>query len=105
MGRTNNRNSYFNNGWLLEEDYKLWIEKVPTDISSARCSVCRKTFSLSNMGKNALDSHRKSTKHMAAVTAKRIDLVNEKSQYSTIRGFFEPVTSCESTVTSRGDRG
>ena len=47
---------YFSSDWLEDPEFKDWIVKV-SDITQARCKTCMKTFSLSNMGRQALVSH------------------------------------------------
>ncbi|XP_054720775.1 uncharacterized protein LOC129230403 [Uloborus diversus] len=42
-------------------EFKDWIQSVPNDIHKARCSIGKKTFTLSNMGRRALRSHAKGT--------------------------------------------
>lgn len=44
-----------------------WIQPVKGDPYSAQCTVCRKSFSLSNMGKTAVSSHASSKKHLGAM--------------------------------------
>ena len=57
----------FNKDWLLKEQYKSWLTPVPQDNTKAKCKLCIKTFSLSNMGEVAVRSHASGKKHMAAV--------------------------------------
>ena len=57
----------FNKDWLLKEQYKSWLTPVPQDNTKAKCKLCMKTFSLSNMGEVAVRSHASGKKHMAAV--------------------------------------
>ena len=47
----------FQDSWLYKNE---WLLKVPSDIHSARCSVCLKSFKVDNMGESALVSHEKS---------------------------------------------
>ncbi|XP_040359009.2 uncharacterized protein LOC120844468 [Ixodes scapularis] len=44
-----------------------WIQPVKGDPHSTQCTVCRKSFSLSNMGKTAVSSHASSKKHLGAM--------------------------------------
>ena len=57
----------FQDSWLYKNEYKEWLLKVPSDIHSARCSVCLKSFKVDNMGESALVSHAKSTGHQKAI--------------------------------------
>ena len=56
----------FQNSWLVHEQYKDWILK-DSDVYSARCGVCLKSFKIDNMGQSALDSHSKSTGHQTSM--------------------------------------
>ena len=57
----------FNNDWLLKEQYKSWLIPVSEDNTKAKCKLCSKVFSLSNMGEIAIKSHASGKKHIAAV--------------------------------------
>lgn len=54
----------FQVSWLLEPQFSKWLDRVPDDKYSAKCKLCLKTFSLSNMGRRAVTSHKSSGKHM-----------------------------------------
>ncbi|KAG0419894.1 hypothetical protein HPB47_003807, partial [Ixodes persulcatus] len=43
-----------------------WIRPVLNDSDSARCTICCKKFTLSNMGKMAITTHVEGKKHQAA---------------------------------------
>ena len=54
--------THFNPKWLKLPEYSNWL--IPVDDSnSAGCKQCNSTFSLSNMGKRALNSHMEGKKH------------------------------------------
>jgi hypothetical protein len=59
----------FSNSWLLHPDFKLWVAEVKSDPFSAHCKLCKKSFTLSNMGVQALTSHMKGKKHQSAFSA------------------------------------
>ena len=46
----------FNLEWMSKEEYKDWLLPEDSDNTKARCKLCRKTFSLSNMGEHSLKS-------------------------------------------------
>ncbi|KAJ8671436.1 hypothetical protein QAD02_002695 [Eretmocerus hayati] len=51
---------------VFENDFIVdfpWTRPVESDRYSAKCVLCNKVFSLSNMGRQALVSHEKSAKH------------------------------------------
>ena len=59
----------FNHEWLLKDQFKLWVAPVEHDLFSAKCKLCQKNFTLSNMGEQALRSHMQGKKHEKAVSA------------------------------------
>ena len=44
-----------------------WLQKVATDYSKGRCSLCNSTFDVSNMGVASIVSHKKGKKHIQIV--------------------------------------
>ena len=53
--------TYFFKDWLEDPDFKNWLV-ICTNITQARCKLCQKKFSLSNMGGQAQVSHAKGKK-------------------------------------------
>jgi len=49
----------FNERWLEDEKYKLWIKRGQTQ-RVASCKVCKKDVQLFTMGESALSIHMKS---------------------------------------------
>ena len=76
----------FNREWLSKKEYQLWLTPVEGDVTKAKCKICVKTFSLSNMGEIAVRSHASGKKHQAAVTL---------SQTGSVSHFFG--AKCETT--------
>jgi len=67
------KKTVFNVDWLKDEKLSPWLRENANDKFSAYCSFCKKTFSLSNMGKQSLASHARSSKHIAIIsTEKRV---------------------------------
>ena len=64
----------FNANWLDNTEW-WWLEAVSDDNQKARCTVCKKNFSLGNMGKNAVISHCKSQKHIDDAKLKQSEKV------------------------------
>ena len=62
--------TYFDDDWINADLYPsgTWLRKVK-DKNKAMCIKCRKTFSLSNMGCQAVKSHEKSVKHVRITKA------------------------------------
>lgn len=52
----------FNQKWLHIPEFS-WVAEVPNQSNNAHCQICNTTFSLSNMGKQALTSHMNGKKH------------------------------------------
>ena len=63
------KRTVFNTDWLKHGDWSHWLSRCVGDIHSARCSVCFRTFSLSNMGKQAVVSHATSANHVKNMSA------------------------------------
>uniref|UniRef100_A0A1B6KAK6 BED-type domain-containing protein n=2 Tax=Graphocephala atropunctata TaxID=36148 RepID=A0A1B6KAK6_9HEMI len=57
------KHTTFQANWLNEPQFNQWLERVPNDITSARCNICKKSFNLSNMGRRAVSSHMSGAKH------------------------------------------
>ena len=58
--------SIFNESWLSDEQFKLWLEKGP-DKHKALCRLCNSVIDITVMGKSALTSHSKGNKHQINV--------------------------------------
>ena len=63
----NVKTSRFNIDWLNRGEYKDWLLPEDSDPTKARCKICRKTFSISNMGEKAVRSHTKGKKHASSL--------------------------------------
>lgn len=57
------KKAIFNSAWLLDEKFSSWIKKDDNNPNAAYCKFCMKSFSLSNMGRQALLSHASGNKH------------------------------------------
>jgi hypothetical protein len=64
---TSSRKTVFNNEWLAYQNWSSWLVRCLDNLHAARCKVCLKTFALSNMGKQAVISHEKSSGHIRNV--------------------------------------
>ena len=51
----NKDQTYFQDTWLSDDKYKDWLVSTGKN-TQARCKRCKKTFELSNMGIQALES-------------------------------------------------
>ena len=63
-----NNQTYFSSDWLTDPNFVQWLVSVPEN-SKSKCRLCKKTFSLSNMGRQALMSHTSGQKHIKVVNA------------------------------------
>ena len=63
------KKTYFDELWLKDEKFGLWLQQVPNDRTCFRCKLCTKVLKLSNMGIEAIKSHESNSKHrgLAAV--------------------------------------
>ena len=59
----------FKQQWLQKREYSAWL-KQDEKKENARCSVCVKTFDISNMGESTLRRHQDGSKHKANMKAK-----------------------------------
>lgn len=64
------KHTFFQQDWLLEPCFKDWVQQVPRNAKVVMCNVYNKTIELSNMGRRALTSHMKGTKHQKKMRAK-----------------------------------
>ena len=46
----------FNKEWMDKVEYKDWLLPEPSNNTKAKCRLCMRSFSLSNMGEPALKS-------------------------------------------------
>ena len=58
----------FNSDWMLKDQYKTWLTSVPEDNTKAKYKLCAKSFSLSNIGEQALKSLTAGKKCITGVT-------------------------------------
>ena len=56
--------SKFQDSWLVEEEFKTWLQRDDKDETSAFCKVCWKSFSIANSGIENLKQHAKGKKHL-----------------------------------------
>ncbi|XP_075735012.1 uncharacterized protein LOC142776049 [Rhipicephalus microplus] len=73
-------------------DYASWIRPVENDWHKAMCTVCQKTFLLSNMGHRAVSSHASSKKHIAA-----LNFLKSASQPKILSFFKSPTDASPSS--------
>lgn len=59
----------FQDAWLSDPEFKLWVKRVDQKPKSAFCIFCHSEFALSNMGRQALKSHMKSKKHVSVISS------------------------------------
>ena len=62
------KQTFFQKEWLDDPEFKDWIQPVDSCNTEAKCKLCSKVFTLSNMGVGALKSHMKYKKHKDAVS-------------------------------------
>ena len=81
--------SRFNTDWLSREEYKDWLLPEESDNTKARYKICKKTFSLSNMGETAVKNHAAEKKH--ANFCEIISKTESDSDLFKKRGFYREV--------------
>ena len=76
--------SYFQDCWLVDDRFKDWISETQFR-TEARCKLCRKTITLSNMGVQALKNHAGGKKHKEHCMKVSVFLRGKKQAYHRIR--------------------
>src|SRR5678816_4047528 len=79
---TSNKKTNFNDQWLevkLNPQFIRWLGKGP-DSSKAYSKVCKKTFDLSNMGRQAEVSHSREETHL--------NLIKTQQDQPSLKNFF-----------------
>ena len=95
----------YNFAWEKKPEYKEWLQEDKKDDTKAVCRVCRKSFSIANMGEAALKSHIKKSQIPGKLTKheQTIKIVSQGRSISafgsTSRSGFTPVSSSSSTST------
>ena len=56
--------SKFNEEWKLKKAFSAWLTGVEGDDSRAYCSLCSRSFDVSNMRLSVIDDHHNGLKHM-----------------------------------------
>ena len=102
--------TFFSHDRLSDPEFKMWLVEVPGDNKLARCKHCKKSFNLSNMGRQALVSHGTGQKHQNVIKSiTDIDFTKEKhikvntnlSSMSSSNS-MKSVTNTHSTVSNFG---
>lgn len=79
------KKTVFNPDWTdpqINPQWCLWLKNVDKDPFRAQCTVCNKSFHLSNMGRQAITSHEDSKKHIK-------NLNSLKQTVAPIHAFFK----------------
>ena len=63
------KKTYFDELWLEDEKFGLWLQQVPNVRTCFRCKFCSKVLKLSNMGIEAIKSHESNGLAVVAVAA------------------------------------
>lgn len=76
------KRTLFNPEWTDKEinpEWCSWLKEVKSDPFSAHCSICRRSFQLSNMGRTAITSHEEGYKHQRNANSANGTLPLEKA--------------------------
>lgn len=68
---TPEKKTVFNVDWLTDESLSPWLRENANNKFSAYCCFCKKNFSLSNMGKQSLAIHSRSSKHTSIISTEK----------------------------------
>ena len=83
----------FNMDWMNKAEYKDWLEPDPVDNTNARCRICVKTFTLSNMGEPAVKSHAQGKRHQSTIQGSQTS--------SSIKHFFTVKDTATASTSSK----
>ena len=81
--KTRSKQTYFDQTWLVDEEFGEWVVEVKGDNTKYRCKVCRKTNEPSNMGKRALTDHQDGKTHDEKVKKVRNFFTSGKKKKQT----------------------
>ena len=84
------KKTVFNRPWVYDPEFSLLPQEVEDSPNESFCSSCKASFSLSNMGRQAVTSHGGSSKH-------RKSLKTANEQAFVMSAFFQ---RCHSTTTA-----
>ena len=65
----NKKECVFNNKWLLDSKYSIWLRKSSVK-GKVYCSICNKDSDITNMGVAALNSYAAGKKHVDNVASR-----------------------------------
>ena len=66
----------FQDIWLQNAKYSLWLQKCADDLSSAKCKVCSKIISVGGLGVKALEIHAQGSKHQQRMPVNNNTITN-----------------------------
>ena len=81
---------------MSKDQYKVGLTSVPEDNTKGKCKLCVKTFSLSNMGAQALKIHTAVKKDSTVMT--KTQKTSSVSDFSTVKYDTTPGTSCSASL-------
>ena len=90
------RLTLFNDDWLKQDEFKLWLQKVNS--KTAKCTLCLQQFDISNMGKSAIKSHSKGKRHNEKLRTRNSMSTLYFQQSSSSNVIVEPLDSVVSTT-------
>ena len=83
----------FNKEWMDKVEYKDWLLSEPSNNTKAKCRLCMRSFSLSNMGESSLKSHAQWKKHQ--------NTVKTSGKNTSVWGFLKKDDQKASTSTQK----
>ena len=86
----------FNLEWISKEEYKDWLLLEDSDNTKARCKLCRKTFSLSDMGEPSLKSHAQGKKHQS--------IIQRSEKNPSVMGFWKKEQVAEASTSKESGK-
>ena len=86
----------FNLEWMSKEEYKDWLLPEDSGNTKARYKLCRKTFSLSNMGEPSLKSHAQGKKHQS--------IIQRSEKNPSVMGFWKKEQVAEASTSKESGK-
>ena len=89
------RKGVFNTQWLVDAAFRPFLREYKSDSTKALCIACNEQFSVHNGGKNDIDRHMNSKKHINSMKVFNVDR-------NLITSTIKPVRETEETAAAEG---
>lgn len=94
--------SSFREEWLLDENYKEWLQKVDSDECMCKCRICSVSFTVKYDGVKAVNKHLQSERHKANIITQKKNQSLLKFLPKQFSAEDDKITATELTLTYHG---